>query len=69
LYLDPANSPKAIGAMKQVGFKGTGFLGAYQIDGDTLKVSFNLARFGARPKDFKSPPNSEVLSLVLKRAK
>jgi len=67
LKLDPSVKPKAIDfAVGQGGEKGTVIEGIYEINGDELKI---CATIGAkqRPTEFKSPENSQVALLTLKR--
>ena len=67
--LDPSKSPKAIDVTLTEGpNKGSVLLGIYEIDGDTLKVCFDL-RGKKRPTEFKSPAGSETFVNVHKRAK
>jgi hypothetical protein len=44
------------------------YFGIYDLDGDTLKVCFNMDH-DPRPKEFKSARKSRFLLLTLKRAK
>src|SRR5262249_53586157 len=67
--LDSTQSPKSIDMEKTIGAMRAGFLGIYEVDGDSLKVCFNMSGFRGRPKEFKSPRDSEILFLTLKRAK
>jgi uncharacterized protein (TIGR03067 family) len=67
--LDPSKSPKAIDVTMTEGpSKGMVLLGIYEIDGDTLKVCFDLTG-KKRPTEFKSPPGSENFVNVHKRVK
>ncbi|MCI0700197.1 MAG: TIGR03067 domain-containing protein [Planctomycetia bacterium] len=75
LILDPMKSPKSIGAWKQFGIKGVTFSGIYELDGDTLRVCFNMNPNGKQPENFKTPggkgfqAHSGFLVLTLKRKK
>jgi uncharacterized protein (TIGR03067 family) len=67
--LDPSKSPKTIDVTMTEGpNKGTVMLGIYEIDGDTLKVCFDL-QGKKRPTEFKSAPGSENFVNVHKRVK
>jgi len=67
--LDPSKSPKSIDVTMTEGpNKGTVMLGIYEIDGDTLKVCFDL-QGKKRPTEFKSAPGSENFVNVHKRIK
>lgn len=67
--IDPSKSPKAIDVTLTEGaMKGMVLLGIYEIDGDTLKVCFDMGN-KKRPVEFKSPPGSETFVNVHKRAK
>jgi uncharacterized protein (TIGR03067 family) len=67
--LDPSKSPKTIDVTMTEGpNKGTVMLGIYEIDGDTLKVCFDL-QGRKRPTEFKSAPGSENFVNVHKRVK
>jgi uncharacterized protein (TIGR03067 family) len=67
--IDPSKSPKAIDVTMTEGpMKGVVLLGIYEIDGDTLRVCFDMGG-KKRPTEFKSPPGSETLVNVHKRAK
>ena len=67
--IDPSKSPKAIDVTLTDGpMKGAVLLGIYELDGDTLKVCFDLGG-KKRPTEFKSPPGSETFVNVHKRAK
>jgi uncharacterized protein (TIGR03067 family) len=67
--LDPSKSPKTIDVTMTEGpSKGTVMLGIYEIDGDTLKVCFDLEG-KKRPTEFKSAPGSQTFVNVHKRAK
>lgn len=67
LKLDPSVKPKAIDfTVGQGSEKGTVVEGIYEVKGDELKI---CATIGAkqRPAEFKSPENSQVVLLTLKR--
>ena len=67
--LDPSKSPKTIDVTMTEGpNKGAVMLGIYEIDGDTLKVCFDLEG-KKRPTEFKSAPGSENFVNVHKRVK
>jgi uncharacterized protein (TIGR03067 family) len=67
--LDPTKSPKTIDVTVTEGpNKGKVLLGIYEIDGDTLKVCFDL-QGKKRPTEFKSAPGSENFVNVHKRVK
>jgi uncharacterized protein (TIGR03067 family) len=67
--LDPSKSPKTIDVTLTEGpMKGVVLLGIYEIDGDTLRVCFDLGG-KERPKEFKSAPGSQTSVNVHKRAK
>jgi len=67
--LDTSKSPKTIDVTLAEGpNKGTVMLGIYEIDGDTLKVCFDL-QGKKRPTEFKSAPGSENFVNVHKRVK
>jgi len=67
LRLDPSGKPKLIDfTVGQGEEKGAVIEGIYEINGDELKI---CAKLGAkeRPAEFKSPENSRVALLTLKR--
>jgi uncharacterized protein (TIGR03067 family) len=67
LKLDPATKPRSIDfSVGQGNEKGAVVEGIYEINGDELKI---CAKLGAkeRPGEFKSPENSQVALLTLKR--
>lgn len=67
--IDPSKKPKTIDVTLTDGpNKGMVILGIYEIDGDTLKVCFDLGG-KKRPTEFKSPAGSEVFLNVHKRVK
>jgi uncharacterized protein (TIGR03067 family) len=67
--LDPSRSPKTIDVTLTEGpNKGKIMLGIYEIDGDTLKVCFDL-QGKKRPTKFKSEPGSQTFVNVHKRVK
>ena len=67
--LDPAKVPKAIDFMPAGGqYKGKTLRGIYEIDGDMLKVCFDL-QGKKRPMEFKSAPGSQTFVNVHKRVK
>jgi uncharacterized protein (TIGR03067 family) len=67
--LDPTKDPKAINAVVMLGpGKGDAMLGIYTLDGDTLKICFDVPG-NERPKEFKTTPDSGRLLLVCKRLK
>lgn len=66
--IDPSKKPKAIDVTLTEGpMKGAVLLGIYELDGDTLKVCFDLGG-KKRPTEFKSPPGSQTFFNVHKRA-
>ncbi len=67
--LAPSKSPKTIDVTLTEGpMKGAVMLGIYEIDGDTLRVCFDMGG-KERPTEFKSPPGSATSVNVHKRAK
>jgi uncharacterized protein (TIGR03067 family) len=67
--LDLSKSPKAIDVTVTEGpNKGAVRLGIYEIDGDTMRACFDMGG-KKRPTEFESPPGSETLLNVHKRAK
>jgi uncharacterized protein (TIGR03067 family) len=67
--LDPSKSPKTIDVTLTEGpNKGKVLLGIYEIDGDTLKVCFDL-QGKKRPTEFKSAAGSHTFVNVHKRVK
>jgi RNA polymerase sigma factor (sigma-70 family) len=65
LYLDPTSQPKKYdlaASTKTVE-------GIYSLDGDTLRLCYNLAEQGRRPKQFSHKPESQQVFIVLKREK
>jgi uncharacterized protein (TIGR03067 family) len=67
--LDPSKSPKTIDVTMTEGpSKGTVLLGIYEIDGDTLKVCFDVEG-KKRPTEFKSAAGSQIIVNVHKRVK
>jgi uncharacterized protein (TIGR03067 family) len=67
--LDPAKSPRA---MDVVGTKGPNqgktFLAIYELKGDTLRVCYDLSG-KARPKEFKTQPDTGLFLVEYKRQK
>jgi serine/threonine-protein kinase len=67
--LDPSKPPKTIDVTMTEGpNKGKVMLGIYEIDGDMLKVCFDL-QGKKRPMEFKSAPGSQTFVNVHKRVK
>jgi uncharacterized protein (TIGR03067 family) len=67
--LDASKSPKTIDVTMTDGpNKGAVLLGIYEIDGDTLKVCFDLEG-KKRPTEFKSAAGSQIFVAVHKRVK
>ena len=67
--LDSSKSPKTIDVTMTEGVnKGAVMLGIYEIDGDTLKVCFDVEG-KKRPTEFKSAPGSENFVNIHKRVK
>jgi uncharacterized protein (TIGR03067 family) len=67
--IDPSKSPKTIDVTITEGpSKGVVMLGIYEIDGDTLKVCFDMVG-KKRPTEFKSTPGSPTFLNVHKRIK
>jgi uncharacterized protein (TIGR03067 family) len=67
--IDPSKSPKTIDVTMTEGpNKGAIMLGIYEIDGDTLKVCFDMGG-KKRPTEFKSAPGSATFVNVHKRVK
>ncbi len=67
--IHPSQSPKAIDVTLTEGVsKGAVLLGIYEINGDTLKVCFDIEG-KKRPTEFKSAPGSQTFVNVHKRVK
>jgi uncharacterized protein (TIGR03067 family) len=67
--LDPSKSPKTIDVTFTEGLnKGKVMLGIYELDGDSLKVCFDM-QGKKRPTEFKSALGSQSFVNVHKRAK
>jgi uncharacterized protein (TIGR03067 family) len=67
--LDPSKTPKTLNAEVTEGpEKGSVMLGIYELDGDTLKVCFDLEG-KKRPTGFKSTAGSNTILIVHKRVK
>jgi uncharacterized protein (TIGR03067 family) len=67
--LDPAKTPKAMDITGTDGpNKGKTFLAIYELDGDTLKVCYDLSG-QARPTEFKTQPNTQLFLATYKRQK
>lgn len=67
--IDPSKSPKTIDVTLTEGpSRGTVMLGIYELDGDTLKVCFDMTG-KQRPTEFKSPSGSQTFLNVHKRTK
>ena len=62
--LDPATKPKTI----DLDVNGRILKGIYQLDGDTLKLCYNL-RAEERPTEFVSKPDSGLIVVIHKRGK
>lgn len=67
LKFDPSKTPKSVNAnIIQGGQKGDVLLGIYERDGDSLKLCMDT-RGDARPKEFKSEPDSGRVLMICKR--
>jgi uncharacterized protein (TIGR03067 family) len=67
LKLDPAKSPKTVNAIVMRGpQKGEIMLGIYSLEGDTLKICFDV-QGEERPKEFTAPTGSGRLFMICKR--
>ena len=64
LKLDETKKPKEI----DLAINGRTLKGIYELDGDTLKMSYNLGD-AERPTEFVSKPDSGLVLVVHKRAK
>jgi uncharacterized protein (TIGR03067 family) len=62
--IDSSKKPKEI----DLEVNGRTLRGIYEIDGDTLKMSYNL-NDGPRPTEFVSKPDSGLVLVIHKRAK
>jgi uncharacterized protein (TIGR03067 family) len=69
LKLDPAKAPKTLNAVIMRGpQKGEVMLGIYMLEGDILKVCFDV-QGEERPKDFTAPSGSGRLFMICKRVR
>jgi uncharacterized protein (TIGR03067 family) len=67
--LDPSAKPKAIDITGTEGpNKGKTFLAIYELDGDTLKVCYDLSG-KSRPKEFKTTEGTLLFLVTYKREK
>lgn len=66
--LDPAKKPKTIDFTPDQDKKEKPALGIYELDGDNLKLCWSKEG-GARPTEFVSKADSDVMLIVLKREK
>ena len=65
--LDPTKQPKELDVMGMEGpNKGKSFPAIYELDGDSLKVCYDLAG-KKRPTEFKSAPGTQQFLAVYKR--
>jgi RNA polymerase sigma factor (sigma-70 family) len=65
LYLDPSAHPKAY----DLATSEKTIEGIYDLDGDTLRLCYNLAEEAPRPRQFATQPGNRQVLLVLKRQK
>jgi uncharacterized protein (TIGR03067 family) len=66
---DPSKTPKELDVIGAEGpNKGKTFLAIYELDGDTLKVCYDLEG-KKRPTEFKSAPDTKQFLAVYKRKK
>lgn len=67
--LDPSAKPKAMDITGTEGpNKGKTFLAIYQLDGDTLKICYDLSGKG-RPTEFKTTEGTSLFLVTYKRGK
>ena len=67
--LDPSTKPKSLDLTATAGpNKGKTLLAIYELDGDTLKVCYDLTGKN-RPKEFKTTEGSELYLVTYKREK
>jgi uncharacterized protein (TIGR03067 family) len=67
--LDPSAKPKAMDITGTVGpNKGKKILAIYELDGDTLKICYDLSG-KSRPKEFKTTKGSQLFLVAYKREK
>jgi uncharacterized protein (TIGR03067 family) len=64
IKLDPDKKPKTI----DLDVNGNILKGIYELDGDALKLCYNLSD-GERPTEFASKPDTGVILILHKRAK
>jgi uncharacterized protein (TIGR03067 family) len=64
---DPKKSPAELDIAPPTTEKGPNVLAIYKIEGDTLTICLTMG--AARPKEFASPPGSEVMLITCKRAR
>ena len=67
--LDPSAKPKSLDMIGTDGpNKGNKLLAIYELDGDTLKVCYDLTG-KSRPKEFKTTEGSQLYLVIYKREK
>lgn len=68
--LNAAKKPKEVDIKGTDGpNKGKTILGIYQLDGDTMKVCYDLSGKGARPTEFKTAAGTQLFLATYKRKK
>jgi len=67
--LDPSAKPKTLDVTGTEGpNKGNTFLAIYELDGDTLRICYDLSGKG-RPTEFKTKPDTKLFLVTYKRDK
>src|ERR1700677_1481718 len=67
--LDPSAKPKALDVTGTEGpNKGKTFLAIYELDGDTLRICYDLSGM-ARPSEFKTAKDTKLFLVTYKREK